>query len=86
MDESEIQRYIREAHMPPRFHGLYRRSLEGGSRATAVKVKCLDCVGWEDAVARVRDCEVVTCPLHAVRPYQNKGVEPEEMEVEAGEP
>lgn len=42
---------------------------EEGSVTAALKVKCLDCSGWERK--EVRDCTVAGCPLYPVRPYQD---------------
>ena len=39
----------------------------------AVKVKCLDCCGWEGADAEVANCPVELCPLWHYRPFQGKG-------------
>lgn len=40
----------------------------------AVRDKCVDCMGNEQAVERIRDCQAAgVCPLWPVRPYQVKG-------------
>lgn len=39
-----------------------------GSRTAAVKLKCLDCSGWQPK--EVRNCLCHDCPLWAFRPYQ----------------
>mgnify|MGYP006281441973 CR=1 FL=1 len=49
-----------------------------GSMAAAVKLKCAECVGYENVSNNVRNCHVFTCPLWAFRPYQNVTVEREE--------
>jgi hypothetical protein len=41
-----------------------------GSKANAVKAKCLDCC--LNNREEIRFCTVETCPLWAVRPYQLK--------------
>jgi len=38
------------------------------SPRAAIRVKCLDCSGFE--VAEVTNCTVTLCPLWAYRPYQ----------------
>jgi hypothetical protein len=41
----------------------------------AVKAKCWECCGGgqdPDTRATVRECQVVRCPLWAVRPFQDK--------------
>jgi hypothetical protein len=48
---------------------------EKGSLPDAVKLKCLDCAGFERK--EVRDCVIVACPLYPHRPYQRaKGKNP----------
>lgn len=37
-------------------------------RSTAIRVKCLQCCGYQRDEISV--CTVVTCALHPVRPYQ----------------
>lgn len=38
------------------------------SRVGALKAKCLDCSSYQRE--EVKNCAVVTCPLHKYRPYQ----------------
>lgn len=38
----------------------------------SIKVKCYDCVGYEDVRNMIRDCTVKTCPLHSQRPFQEE--------------
>jgi hypothetical protein len=48
---------------------------EKGSLPDAIKLKCLDCAGWERK--EIRDCVIVVCPLYPHRPYQDaKGRNP----------
>jgi hypothetical protein len=48
---------------------------ERGSLPDAIKLKCLDCAGWERK--EVRDCVILACPLYPHRPYQQaKGKNP----------
>lgn len=36
----------------------------------AIKAKCLDCVCFD--IPEIKNCSVSTCPLHNIRPYQDK--------------
>ena len=63
-----IERYIANS-VPDKHKMATRRALFGQmSRATAVKVKCLQCCNYDRE--EVRHCAVLTCALHDVRPYQ----------------
>ena len=42
-----------------------------GNVRSLIALKCLDCCCW--VKAEVRDCEIVECSLHPIRPYQKKG-------------
>ena len=42
--------------------------LPNATRAQRIKAKCLDCSGMERAT--IRDCNVKTCPIWPIRPYQ----------------
>lgn len=52
--------------VPPRYRELALRAVT--SRAGAVKLFCLECVGYH--VADVRNCTAPKCPLYAHRPFQ----------------
>jgi hypothetical protein len=39
------------------------------SRKDAIAAKCCDCMGFEEVVPRIKDCNIVACPLHKVRPF-----------------
>tara|TARA_R110000824_G_scaffold280251_1_gene468376 strand:+ start:9962 stop:10456 length:495 start_codon:yes stop_codon:yes gene_type:complete len=41
-----------------------------GSKVAAIKLKCLDCAGWNKS--EIKHCTIQTCPLWTIRPYQNK--------------
>jgi hypothetical protein len=41
-----------------------------GSVKAMVALKCLDCTCYTKA--EIRDCELVECSLHSIRPYQPK--------------
>jgi hypothetical protein len=45
---------------------------KGKGRARAIKLKCAECVNFEDVVNRVRECGVLSCALHTIRPFQEK--------------
>jgi hypothetical protein len=71
MDELQ-QRYVEKSGR--KYQRLFARLFEGkGSRPDAVKAKCVDCVGQEDIVLRVGECDITTCALWWFRPYQRKG-------------
>lgn len=42
----------------------------GGTAQQAIRLKCLDCVGQEDAHNRVRCCDISICALWRFRPFQ----------------
>jgi len=59
-------------NIPNLFHGSYRKqydkAISGKGMRAAINSKCLDCMCWQQA--EIRDCNIVTCPLHPYRPYQ----------------
>lgn len=61
--------YLRTVPVTKR--GVLQKSLEGKSRAAAIKSKCFDCVGFEDMTTRIRECATEICPLWPYRPFQN---------------
>ena len=46
--------------------------IEQKSRAAAIKLKCYDCMGFENARQRVDECDCETCPLPPFRPRSKK--------------
>lgn len=56
----------------------YRKTLERAYLSercpTQVKAKCLDCVGFEEAPVRIRECTCEICPIWKGRPYQKSEV------------
>ena len=64
-------------HSVPEKHKIAtRRALLGQiSRSTAIRVKCLQCCGYQRE--EIKECTVITCALYAVRPYQPDEVEPD---------
>jgi hypothetical protein len=61
---------------PIKYRTMYERALRGSlAPRAAIKVKCLECCGWErtvDGVDMIGDCSVRRCPLWAVRPFQRR--------------
>jgi hypothetical protein len=61
-------------NVPQRYRALVAKTFEGAtSPRQAIKAKCLDCCHFQRA--EIRCCGVVTCPLHAYRPYQTESAE-----------
>lgn len=53
---------------------IERSNQDPKSLRKAVNAKCYHCVGEHydpNPVGRIRECEVESCPLWKVRPYQN---------------
>jgi hypothetical protein len=61
----------RVAAIPRQYRRLYERVVGkgGGTRSEAIKVMCLECVGWEKK--EVRYCTATACPLYRFRPYRS---------------
>lgn len=36
----------------------------------AINAKCVECMGFEDVVRRIKECNIIICPLHHLRPFQ----------------
>ena len=59
--------------LPPRFKKLIERAMKGSaSPRQAIRAKCFDCVGFEDASRRIDACSTSICPLHKYRPRSEK--------------
>lgn len=57
--------------IPIKYQGPYKSGVvEGKSKASAIKAKCQNCVGYEEVITRVGDCKSYICPLWRFRPYQ----------------
>ncbi len=72
--ESKEQRIaVWRENIPDVFHGSYRKQYDKAisrqSMRAAINSKCLDCMCWQQA--EVKRCDIVTCPLHPYRPYQD---------------
>lgn len=63
--------------VPERFQSVVEKVTEG-SRTAAVKLKCLECSGYQ--TPEVRHCTAIQCPLWLFRPYQGKINKIEELE------
>lgn len=58
-------------HIPKKYRSLVFKALAGKlSPRKAIKVKCYDCMGFEDVRKRIMACSVKTCPLYTHRPFQ----------------
>ena len=55
--------------LPESTKGIYVRAFKG-SKASAIKAKCLSCCCNDRE--EIRECLVYICPLFEVRPYQVK--------------
>lgn len=57
---------------------IQQLKLKPKSKAAAIKAKCAECVGCEDAYIEkgfketISACSSYSCPLHSFRPYQAK--------------
>ena len=72
---SKINQYLES--VPTSYKGMVERALtNSGGRANAVRVKCLSCCNYQRV--EVENCTVILCPLHGIRPYQDKR-EPDEQ-------
>jgi len=60
-------------NIPNLFSGSYRKQYDKAinreSMRAAINSKCLDCMCWQQA--EVKRCDIITCPLHPYRPYQD---------------
>lgn len=66
----DIEQYVQRS-VPEKHKIATRRALLGQiTRSVAIRVKCLQCCGYQRDEIKV--CSVITCALHPVRPYQDK--------------
>jgi hypothetical protein len=75
MSKADTLRAWRESggERGPQLDPLERARRNPQSRALAVAAKCWDCQGGDadpGIRARIRECPITRCPLHAFRPYQ----------------
>ena len=80
--EMELSVKLMVQDTPDKFKKLAAKAQK--SRTAAMRLKCLDCCGWQRQ--EVANCACRNCPLWSWRPYQNRAdfpVEPtEKVEVE----
>jgi hypothetical protein len=73
LKEREYVAVYIDRSVPEKHKIATQRALMGQiPRSTAIRVKCLQCCNYERE--QIIHCTVLTCALHAVRPYQNKNV------------
>ena len=65
--EAQIAERLR--HMAPKYRPMYHRAVRGKSLRACVNSQCLECMGWQSR--EVAGCTDLSCPLYAVRPYQD---------------
>lgn len=69
--DGPIQLYAQS--VPLMFRRLFvKASNRAVSPLQAIKANCQACVGYEDAINRIRECSILRCPLNRYRPYQNR--------------
>jgi hypothetical protein len=78
-------RELRAAGVILRKNPLEKAAAKPTSLRLAITAKCYDCVG-QDADpgwhGRIRDCLCPKCPLHPVRPYQQRAQGDEEEDLD----
>lgn len=69
-EAATLERYLAQS-VPDKHKIATERALLGQiARSTAIRVKCLQCCGYQREEIKV--CTVITCALFPVRPYQDK--------------
>jgi hypothetical protein len=59
--------------VPESRRNLVEKAYAGKASArSAIKAKCMHCVGYEETVVRIKECTVFRCPLWNYRPYGEK--------------
>lgn len=67
------------ATVPPLSRGIVAAAFEGaGAPRRAIKAKCLTCANFDRH--EIERCAVITCPLHAFRPYTGQRTRPAKQE------
>lgn len=69
-DDARIAKYMEK--VGSNVKAVFEKAFAGTSRAAGVKAKCIDCMGHENYVNRIRECACTICPLWQYRPYQEK--------------
>lgn len=69
-EQERINWYI-DNNVPDKHKIATRRALMGQvARSVAIKINCLQCCNYE--IKAVALCEIITCAIYPVRPYQHK--------------
>jgi len=70
MDEDKKKELMTRfmSKVPSSLQKVFKRAYSGKSKASGIKAKCLDCVGFQRI--EVAECEAVTCQLFQYRPYK----------------
>lgn len=73
VEQNKIQTYL-DKSVPEKHKLATQRALLGQiTRSTAIRVKCLQCCGYQRE--EIKTCAVLTCALFPVRPYQDKAAD-----------
>jgi len=68
-------KYLALTRVPPRYIGRLTKALTGTkSKKLLIRSMCEQCVGWEDAHERIKNCSSHLCALHLVRPHQDNPI------------
>lgn len=68
--ETRLKEYM--SKIPSSMQGIITRAFTKKGFKDRVKAKCLDCCCFQRE--EVKECKSVTCPLHQIRPYQDKDI------------
>ena len=61
-----------EASIPEKYRSGWVKARFGEvSPRAAIRMKCRECVGFEDMRLRIGECNCSYCPIWAFRPYQS---------------
>lgn len=81
LSESRVKQIF---NIPLRYRLAYVRSLgflrTHISKALSAKMKCYECVGFEEVRNRIGDCTARLCPLWIHRPFQDRKAEEQDCE------
>ena len=60
--------------VPKNYKSIWLDNAEGKymSSTRRIKLKCLDCVGYEIPVESIGKCDIKNCALWPIRPFQNR--------------
>jgi hypothetical protein len=50
---------------------LYMKAFDESNKSFRehVDAKCIECVNFENYPAKIKECSIVTCPLHPIKGY-----------------